>query len=119
MPKPSNAPRELPKLLSVQEVAKAFSCSPGTVLRLCKSGQLPSLKIGGRRKVAHHDAWVYLQQLRRQSSQGTPSQRAALAKDAQTPPSAPEAIQALQEQLEAVGQMRLSADNVLGASSDT
>ena len=60
--------KELPTLLGVDEVATKLGISESSVLRLASSGQIPSMKIGGKRKFAHHDIWVYLQSLRRKSA---------------------------------------------------
>lgn len=73
--KPNHKP--LPKLMTLQEVADALGVSTSTVRRLIKPDpatgkpQLPSIAIGTTPKVAHHDVWVYLQQQRQKSLNGT------------------------------------------------
>lgn len=62
-------PKDLPTLLDVGQIAAKLSISKSSVLRLMNTGQLRSLKMGGKRFAAMHDIWVYLQQARRQSEQ--------------------------------------------------
>lgn len=62
-------PKDLPTLLDVAQIAEKLSVSKSSVLRLMGTGQIRSLKIGGKRFAAVHDVWVYLQQARRQSEQ--------------------------------------------------
>lgn len=71
--------KELPTLLGVEEVASKLGVSESSVLRLARSGQLASMKVGGRRKFAHHDVWVYLQGLRRKSLQEAQERNQAAA----------------------------------------
>lgn len=65
----TEAPKKWPKLLNLDEVAEALDISRTAVKRLIAGGKLPSLKIGGARKVAQHDLWVFFQTARKLGTQ--------------------------------------------------
>ncbi len=49
-----------PELMTVDQVGEILDISRNAVKRLISSGQLPSLKIGGARRVARSDVWLFL-----------------------------------------------------------
>lgn len=86
-------PKDLPRLLDVEELASKLRVSKTSVLRLASSGQIPSMKIGGKRMFAEHDVWVYLQGLRRKSLADAKERNHRLstqADDSQLPLNAPD-----------------------------
>lgn len=71
-PPTNHAPKpvkELPTLRSSAWVAEKLGVSIASVQRLALSGQIASMKVGGKVKFADHDVWTYLQQQRKISEQ--------------------------------------------------
>jgi excisionase family DNA binding protein len=78
--------RELPNLRSSKWVAEKLGVSVASVQRLALSGQIASLKVGGQRKFAEHDVWVYLTQLRKEAERLATLRNAALQNTVPAPP---------------------------------
>ncbi len=72
-PERDAGPKSWPKMMEVDDVAKVLDVSSTAVRRLIASGKLKSLKIGGARKVAEHDLWVFLKQARNLGSKSDES----------------------------------------------
>jgi excisionase family DNA binding protein len=78
--------KELPKILSSKQLAEKLGVSVSSVQRLALSGQIASLKIGGQRKFAEHDVWVYLQRLRKEAQAAADKRLAELNNTVPAPP---------------------------------
>jgi excisionase family DNA binding protein len=53
-----------PQYLTPDEVAGLLRCNPEKIYRLCSSGQLRSLRFGGRRLIDRDDLNDYIEQLK-------------------------------------------------------
>lgn len=56
------SPAQIPRRMAykVPEAAALLNLHPRTVWRLVKSGALPSVKLGGSRRIRHEDLEAYL-----------------------------------------------------------
>lgn len=55
------------EFLRVRQVALALSISPASVYRLLDSGQLPSRRFGGARRILRSDLEAYLKRTKEES----------------------------------------------------
>lgn len=87
LPGPSGAPgdvdeddgRVAPLLLRLDRTAEALDCSPTTVKRLIRAGDLPAVKVHGATRVRVVDLQAYVERLGSQARAGGPSSRHAPA----------------------------------------
>lgn len=53
-----------PRFLTPDEVAELLRCRPEKIYRACASGEIPSLRHGGRRLIERTDLEAYIAQLK-------------------------------------------------------
>jgi excisionase family DNA binding protein len=63
-----------PRLLTTEDVARIFQCSPDTVERLARAGELPFLQLrqGGHRRYTPEDVQGFVKRRRREAAAPTP-----------------------------------------------
>lgn len=63
-----------PRLLTTEDVARIFRCSPDTVERLARAGELPFLRLrpNGHRRYTPEDVQTFVKRRRREASAPAP-----------------------------------------------